>query len=1363
MNFTGQSHPNSNSDHRHVSNQVSSTVGRPPPRPIGEPPTAGGRRVTSNNSYPYRSVSPVDYTFQRHSGPPFYTEYPSRGGYPPRYNHNSDRNSNSFNHINDTRRYIPGYSSRGAPHIRTDYNDRNTYSRRMSEPFQHNTRTVVMSQTYPAEETRERPKPGYRGNSRGFWPPIVHTRDQAPFRADRSLTRPPIDPPVAPSSSRLIVSGFSPEVTTHESQSENRQRRNSFTLSTVSNSSEPMERSSSPPSTLSPLKRPPADGQQSQTSSARLAGDRREVMKPKSSQMDKGKISKAPQTYGMTKALWDSAIPRKKKLSTTSGNSVMDSNDFLLPTGSGSDLSEDEPIPAATTPVGSRMKNRIIRESSSSSSSSPTDKSSSGGGLAAVRMLQLEELARKRVNIWTDKLIPADESNNLVHLMEVFTEMWKCPEERELICDEEEEGPLEDKVTSIRDEIQKKCMSIMAHLDKLSNDCSKDIGRNNTIEQLCQLEWSKPADFDLLLKEPSAEEHVVRFEPVSATVPVDFSDQITGQKERIGSQLFGDQTEKKDRSNITNSYDSLECLTGTTCRSLWTEVKLFYDDDDEDDDSEEDDDMAENENEDDANPESLSAEQSSASQSSEILPSKRSWQIITGDLVGKSAQRNGKTGTINSQKKIVSHQNMNNPEADIQRMIWGTRWLKNTAKNAESLPTFEDFRMTYVNSLSAAFSELELVKHNVFNRHHEWIQESLRNRSPIDDLFTNGSLPVFAAHHPELLCPAPSGWPWQGAGRWYVRDGKLDRLLLESLMTEFGIRDVNSATWDGSISSRGAAGNIAGSGIGSPSGVVAGRGSRSAVRGGLSGRTAVKGKGRDAQYKQVQRKAATDRSDPPREFLIKPDSQTILSAHNYSVRYERLSRREVIDLARLFKDDKKRAAQNRSGSVDSMNSETFYKELKPSLFHRSSGVATCQNLLGPSPEWSRSALVSFGIDIDLIQCLLPGLGFVNIENGGRKSLDQVEVEHKETFWTKDELISWIERYLTVGKDFKKIATAMHNKTVKQCVTFFYKFKHLLRLNASSVRLEKSTPYVKGPPATSTTIQDGVMSESQIFGGEDVSMVNSRNGDLLVSNQFNWHNIITASDPKRRRHQIGEVLSNQLFPIIDECLKYISWGIPGLERRHESAGFLYRDLSIAETILDCVSIIMTERRIQNPDLAAGFNGDAKSSPSIFKTEPSMESVLEQKKTTLLCSPVDIPVATNQSYFLPRNTKAVLTCAETVQLADEQQISQAIVSAILSSNVPDSGAEKDKYLDIVRQVGVFLRSGPSSSTAAAAAAESVDSGTGSEGFEESSQRVERALGLPEIQAVISSFDKPGASLPTTRDMYKAFLDSFKRVDE
>eukprot|EP00923_Selenidium_pygospionis_P000637 GHVN01001015.1.p1 GENE.GHVN01001015.1~~GHVN01001015.1.p1 ORF type:complete len:3386 (-),score=611.43 GHVN01001015.1:8673-18830(-) len=109
--------------------------------------------------------------------------------------------------------------------------------------------------------------------------------------------------------------------------------------------------------------------------------------------------------------------------------------------------------------------------------------------------------------------------------------------------------------------------------------------------------------------------------------------------------------------------------------------------------------------------------------------------------------------------------------------------------------------------------------------------------------------------------------------------------------------------------------------------------------------------------------------------------------------------------------------------------------------------AAFSNLTGPSPNWRSSCLTKLKEADDWWSMPAPYTWF-QVKQNPVSTDDMVAMETyrlKLSGWSLSEIRCFLEKYLMHPKDFKRISQALENKSLKDCVDFYYRCKHQFRL------------------------------------------------------------------------------------------------------------------------------------------------------------------------------------------------------------------------------------------------------------------------------------------------------------------------------
>ncbi|EEA08181.1 myb-like DNA-binding domain-containing protein [Cryptosporidium muris RN66] len=181
------------------------------------------------------------------------------------------------------------------------------------------------------------------------------------------------------------------------------------------------------------------------------------------------------------------------------------------------------------------------------------------------------------------------------------------------------------------------------------------------------------------------------------------------------------------------------------------------------------------------------------------------------------------------------------------------------------------------------------------------------------------------------------------------------------------------------------------------------------------------------------------------------------------------------------------------------------------------------SLMGPSPLWFDNCMFNFTPSISY-GFLNYDKQYVQVWNNNNKIEDAKLYEtnlYMTRLWSLSEIRTFIEKYLMYPKDFRRIASFLEYKTIKDCISFYYKYKYTLGLK----RILKLILYSR--------------MNSKLDSNFDTSIISSNNESSLSSltNQSDiWNSVISTIDClniiNQKRHAYRE-------GIVDEILRSLN--------------------------------------------------------------------------------------------------------------------------------------------------------------------------------------------------------------------------------
>ncbi|KAF7458823.1 Myb family DNA-binding domain-containing protein [Cryptosporidium felis] len=118
------------------------------------------------------------------------------------------------------------------------------------------------------------------------------------------------------------------------------------------------------------------------------------------------------------------------------------------------------------------------------------------------------------------------------------------------------------------------------------------------------------------------------------------------------------------------------------------------------------------------------------------------------------------------------------------------------------------------------------------------------------------------------------------------------------------------------------------------------------------------------------------------------------------------------------------------------------------------------SLIGPSLLWFENSIFRYPAEIEYFLYDRDPIKPVEVSFINRNGLilDPVDQErNRNTIWTFSEIRLFVEKYLMYPKDFRRIASFMEHKAVKDCIDFYYKYKYALGLK----RILRLAHHLKG--------------------------------------------------------------------------------------------------------------------------------------------------------------------------------------------------------------------------------------------------------------------------------------------------------------
>ncbi|KAJ1614709.1 MYB domain-containing protein [Cryptosporidium canis] len=111
-------------------------------------------------------------------------------------------------------------------------------------------------------------------------------------------------------------------------------------------------------------------------------------------------------------------------------------------------------------------------------------------------------------------------------------------------------------------------------------------------------------------------------------------------------------------------------------------------------------------------------------------------------------------------------------------------------------------------------------------------------------------------------------------------------------------------------------------------------------------------------------------------------------------------------------------------------------------------TSSSSSFIGPSPLWFENSIFRYPAEIEYgvydRDPDLPARVLYTSRNG--LICDPRDQERNiRAIWTISEIRMFIEKYLMYPKDFRRIASFMEHKTIKDCIDFYYKYKYTLGL------------------------------------------------------------------------------------------------------------------------------------------------------------------------------------------------------------------------------------------------------------------------------------------------------------------------------
>ncbi|KAL7066971.1 myb-like DNA-binding domain-containing protein [Cryptosporidium serpentis] len=181
------------------------------------------------------------------------------------------------------------------------------------------------------------------------------------------------------------------------------------------------------------------------------------------------------------------------------------------------------------------------------------------------------------------------------------------------------------------------------------------------------------------------------------------------------------------------------------------------------------------------------------------------------------------------------------------------------------------------------------------------------------------------------------------------------------------------------------------------------------------------------------------------------------------------------------------------------------------------------SLMGPSPLWFDNCMFNFTPSVSY-GFLDYDKQYVQVWNNNNKIEDAKLYEtnlHMTRLWSLSEIRTFIEKYLMYPKDFRRIASFLEYKTIKDCISFYYKYKYTLGLK----RILRLILYSRMNSKLDSNIDTSIISSNN----ESSSSSLTNRGDI-------WNSVISTIDClniiNQKRHAYRE-------GIVDEILRSLN--------------------------------------------------------------------------------------------------------------------------------------------------------------------------------------------------------------------------------